>query len=98
MRSDVVRRSWGYAAIGGALALLILVGAACCLDHDSPDPGDMDHHVMSMGLCSVIVISLPGLGLGALVLVGLISTLRRETLLAVPLTVPKPPPRLVRSS
>lgn len=98
MRSGAVRRSWGYAAIGGALALLILIGAACCLDHESRDPGDIDHHVMSMGLCSVIVISLPGLGLGALLLVGLIPTLRRETLLAVPLTVPKPPPRLVRSS
>ena len=97
MQRETLRRSWGYAAMG-TLALLIVVGSVCCLDHDSPDPGDMDHQVVSMGLCSAIAISLPGLWPGALMLLGLIPSRRRETFAAIPLSVPKPPPRFAFSS
>ena len=97
MRRDTLRRSWGYAGMG-VLALLILAGGVCCLDHDSADPGDMDHHVVSMGLCSAMVVSPSGLWSGALLLLGLIPSLRREAFAAVPLSVPKPPPRLARFS
>jgi hypothetical protein len=98
MRRDTLTRSWAYAAMG-TLALLILVGGMCCLDHDGAAAGDMDHHAVSMGLCSAMVISPSGLWSGAmLLLLGLIPNLRREAFAVIPLSVPKPPPRLARSS
>ena len=97
MRHDLLRRSWGYAAMG-ALALLILAGGMCCLDHDGADPGDMDHHAVSMGLCSAMVTSPSGLWSAAPLLLGLIPSFRRVAFAVIPLAVPKPPPRLVSSS
>lgn len=97
MQRQTLRRSWGYALMS-TFALLILAGSVCCLDHDSPDLGDMDHQAVSMGLCSAIAISLSALWPGALMLLGLIPSRRRETFAAIPLSVPKPPPRLAFSS
>lgn len=97
MRRDTLSRSWGYAAMG-TLALLIVAGSVCCLDHDGADPGDVNHQVVAMGLCSAIAISLPGLSPGVLLLLGLVPSRHRETFAAVALSVPKPPPRLVHSS
>jgi hypothetical protein len=92
MWQDTLRRSWGYAAMG-TLALLILAGGMCCLDHDGADPSDMDHHVVSMGLCSAIVVSTSGMPVGALSLLGLTASPGRNAFAAVALSVPEPPPR-----
>ena len=97
MRRDALGRSWACAT-AGALALLILTGSVCCLEHDGPDPTDMDHHVVPMGFCAAIVVSPPGLPLGGLPLLGMLRNRQRDAFAQVSLSVPKPPPRLARSS
>jgi hypothetical protein len=90
---DALERRWVGITIG-VLTLLIVAAGLCCLDQDG-----MDHHAAPMGLCSVaVMISGASLAVVTLLLLGLTPTPGREVFAAVPLAVPKPPPRPIRPS
>jgi len=86
----LLKREWGGAAIA-ALALLVLCAGLCAFDHDQD--GD-DDHLMLQDLC-LLALLVPAVTLlaGRLDPGGLVLGLRRPALLAVPLAVPRPPPR-----
>lgn len=92
-QGDVLKSGWRRAAIA-ALALLILAAGFCCLDQDQ---SGMDDHSMLMGLC-FLMLAVPAV---IPLLIGPPSrgfapSLLRPTFAAVPLAVPKPPPRRFR--
>jgi len=81
---------WGGAAIG-AIALLFLAAAFCCVDQDG-----VDHHRASMDFCSMAMLVLAlSSSVVALVSLGLAPTLGRPSFATILLPVPKPPPRPV---
>ena len=84
---------WGRAAIA-ALAVLILAAGFCCLGQDR---AGMDDHGILMDLCFLLLL-VPAviLPLAGLVPRGFAVALARPAFAAVPLAVPKPPPRRIR--
>jgi hypothetical protein len=82
---------WNRAAIG-ALALLILGAGLCCVGQNS-----MDDHAILQDLCPLVLL-VPAviLPLTGLLAGGVAVSLRRPAFAAVPLSVPKPPPRRSR--
>jgi hypothetical protein len=90
---DLWKGRWAGAAIV-ALALLILAAGLCCLDQDQ---SGMDDHGTLMDLCFLMLL-VPAiiLPLAGLVPRGLAVSLARPAFAAVPLAVPKPPPRRIR--
>ena len=90
---DLLKGWWGGAAIA-ALALVILAAGLCCLDLDQ---NGMDDHAMAMDLCFLLLV-VPAV---ILLLVGVLSPgltvdLGPPAFAAVPIAVPKPPPRSFR--
>jgi hypothetical protein len=74
-----------------ALALLILTAGLCCLDQDQ---GGMDDQSMLMDLCFLMLAVPPVIPLLAGPLSrGFVVNILRPAFAAVPLAVPKPPPR-----
>jgi len=75
-----------------ALVLLMLGAGLCCLGQDG-----MDDDAMPQDLC-VLVLLIPAviLPLAGLLPHGLAASLGRPVFAAVPLAVPKPPPRRIR--
>jgi hypothetical protein len=92
-RQRALKGWWAGAAIG-AIALLFLAPAFCCVDQDS-----MDHHRAFMDFCSIaiLVLALTSTAV-ALVFLGLAPTLGRPSFATILLPVPKPPPRRIRFS
>ena len=88
----LLKGSWGRVAIA-TLALLILAAGLCCPDQDQ---GGMGDHGILMGLC-LLVLLVPAviLPLAGLVPRGFEVSLARPVFAAVPLAVPKPPPRRI---
>jgi len=90
---DLLKGWWGRAAIA-ALALLILAAGLCCVEQGQ---GGMDDHAMLLDFCLLLVvvaaIILPLAGLAPR---GAALSLPRPAFAAVPLAVPKPPPRRIR--
>ena len=89
---DLLKGRWGRAAVA-ALALVILAGGLCCLGQD---PTGMDDQDMLMGLCVFLVV-LPAmiLLLAGLLPRGLAVNFGLPLFAAVPIAVPKPPPRSI---
>jgi hypothetical protein len=87
---DLLKGWWGAAAIA-ALALLMLAAGLCCLDQDQ---NGMDNHAMLMDLC-VLLLVIPATTqfLTGLLPRGLAVNFGLPAFAAVPLAVPKPPPR-----
>ena len=83
---------WCKRAAIVALVLLMLGGGLCCLSQDG-----MDDDAMPQGLC-VLVLLIPAviLPLAGFLPLGLAASLGRPAFAAVPLAVPKPPPRRFR--
>jgi len=90
---DLLKGWWGRAAIA-ALAVIILAAGFCCLDQGQ---GGMGDQAMLMDLCLFMVL-VPAviLPLAGLVPRGVAVSLARPAFAAVPLAVPKPPPRRIR--
>jgi len=90
---DLLKGWWGWAAIA-ALALVILAAGLCCIEQGQ---GGMDDHGMLMELCLLMVL-VPAviLPLAGLVPRGVAASIARPAFAAVPLAVPKPPPRRIR--
>jgi hypothetical protein len=90
---DLLKRWWGGAAVA-ALALLILTAGFCCLDLGQ---SGMDDQGALMDLCLLLLL-VPAviLPLAGLVPRGYDVSLARPAFAAVPLAVPKPPPRRIR--
>ena len=84
----LLKREWGRAAIA-ALALLVLAAGLCAFDQDGEDG-----HLMFHDLC-LLALLVPAVTLLAVRLKsgGLVLGLGRLVLVAVPLSVPQPPPR-----
>jgi hypothetical protein len=90
---DLLKGGWGRGAIA-TLALLILAAGLCCLDLDQ---SGMDDNGILMDLCFLLL-------LGPTVILPLLGFVPRESAVAfagpafaaVPLAVPKPPPRRIR--
>ena len=84
----LLKREWGRAAIA-ALALLVLAAGLCAFDQDGEDG-----HLMFHDLC-LLALLVPAVTLLAVRLNpgGLVLGLGRPVLVAVPLSVPQPPPR-----
>jgi hypothetical protein len=90
---DLLKARWGPAAIA-ALTLLVLAAGLCCLDEGQ---SGMDDHSMLMGLC-FLMLAVPA---AIPLLIGPLSrgfalNLLRPAFAAIPLAVPKPPPRRFR--
>jgi hypothetical protein len=90
---DLLKGRWGRGAIA-ALALLILAAGFCCLDQDQ---SGMDDHGTLMDLCFLLLL-VPAV---ILLLSGFVPrefavALAGPAFAAVPLAVPKPPPRRIR--
>jgi hypothetical protein len=76
------------------LALIILAAGLCCLDQGQ---GGMDDHGILMDLCFLMLLaSAVILPLAGLVPRGYAVSFARPAFAAVPLAVPKPPPRRIR--
>jgi hypothetical protein len=90
---DLLNGWWGRAAVA-ALALIILAAGLCCLGQDQ---NGMDDHDMLMGLCVFLVV-VPAmiLLLAGLLPRGLAVNFGLPIFAAVPIAVPKPPPRSFR--
>jgi hypothetical protein len=90
---DLVKGRWGRAAVAG-LALVILAAGFCCLDEAQ---NGMNDHAMFMGLCFLLVV-VPAviLLLAGLLSRGLAVHFGLPAFAAVPIAVPKPPPRSFR--
>jgi len=75
-----------------ALVLLILGAGLCCVGQDG-----MGDHAMPQELCAVVLL-VPAviLSLAGLLPHGLAASLGRPAFAAVPLSIPKPPPRRSR--
>jgi hypothetical protein len=90
---DLLKRRWGGTAIA-ALALLILAAGFCCLDQGQ---SGMDDHSMLMDLCFLMLVAPAMIPLLAgSVSRGFAVNLLLPAFTAVPLAVPKPPPRRIR--
>jgi len=78
-----------------ALVLLILGAGLCCVGQNGMD--GMDGHAMPQDLCPLVLL-VPAviLPLAGLLPRGLAASLGRPAFAAVPLAVPKPPPRRSR--
>jgi len=90
---DRLKGWWGRVAIT-ALALLILAAGLCCIEQGQ---SGMDDHGILMYLCFLLLL-VPAI---ILPLVGLVPrgnavSFARPDFAAVPLAVPKPPPRRIR--
>jgi hypothetical protein len=90
---DFLEGGWGWAATA-ALVLLILAAGLCCLDQAQSGMGD---HGNLMDLCFLLLL-VPAV---VLPLAGFVPrefavALAGPDLAAVPLAVPKPPPRRIR--
>jgi len=84
-------KGWRRGAAVTALTVIILGAGLCYFDQDE---GGMDDHAILQDLCFLaLMVSSPVI----LLLVGLLHTLARDprvpVFAAVPLPVPKPPPR-----
>ena len=90
---DLLKGWWGRAAIA-ALALVIMAAGLCCLDQGL---NGMDDPAMPMDLCFLLLV-VPAviLLLAGLLPRGLAVTLGLPAFAAVPIAVPKPPPRSLR--
>jgi hypothetical protein len=90
---DLLKSSWGRAAVA-ALAVVILAAGLCCL---SQGQGGMDDDGILMNLCFLMLL-VPAIILPLVGLVprGFAVSLARPAFAAVPLAVPKPPPRRIR--
>ena len=88
---DLFGPRWNRAAIV-ALALLMLGAGLCCVGQDG-----MGDQAMPQDLCALVLL-LPAviLPLAGLLLHGPAASLGRPAFAAVPLAVPKPPPRRSR--
>jgi hypothetical protein len=92
---DYLTRWWGRAAIAAfvllAFVLLILAAGLCCLDQGQ---SAMDDHSMLMGFCFLMLV-VPAVIplLAGPPSRGFAVNLLRPAFAAVPLSVPKPPPR-----
>jgi hypothetical protein len=90
---DLFKGRWGRAAIA-ALSLLILAAGLCCLDQAQ---SGMDDHGALADLCFLLLL-IPA------VILPLVGFVPREfavafagpAFAAIPLAVPKPPPRRIR--
>lgn len=90
---DRLKGWWGRAALA-ALALVILAAGFCCLVQIQMG---MDAHRVVMDLCLLmLLIPVVILLLAGLVPRGYAVSLARPAFAAVPLAVPKPPPRRIR--
>ena len=90
---DLLKGWWGRAAIA-ALALVILAAGFCCLDQDQ---NGMDDPAMPMDLCFLLfVVPAVILLLARLLPRGLAVNLGLPAFAAIPIAVPKPPPRSFR--
>jgi hypothetical protein len=90
---DLVKGRWGRAAIT-ALALLLFAAAFCCLEQAQ---SGMDEHGSVMDLCLLLLLT-PAviLPLAGFVAREFVVALAGPAFAAVPVAVPKPPPRRVR--
>ena len=90
---DLLKGWWGRAAIA-ALALVILAAGFSCLDQDQ---NGMGNHAMPMDLCFLLLV-FPAviLLLAGLLPRGFAVSLGQPAFAAVPIAVPKPPPRSFR--
>ena len=84
----LLKRGWGWAAIA-ALTLLVLAAGLCAFEQD----GEGDH-LVPQDIC-VLALLVPAVTLlvASLHPGGLILSLGYPALLAIPLSVPQPPPR-----
>ena len=84
--------AWGNRAAIVALVLLMLGAGLCCIGQDG-----MGDHAMPQDLCLLILL-VPAvvLLLAGFLPHGLAASLGRPAFEAVPLSVPKPPPRRIR--
>lgn len=88
---DLLGPWWNRTAIVG-LVLLILGTGMCCFGQDG-----MGDHAMPQDLCPlVLLVPAVMLPLAGLLPHGLAASLGRPAFAAVPLSVPKPPPRRSR--
>jgi hypothetical protein len=90
---DLLKGRWGRGAIA-ALALLILAAGFCCLDQDQ---SGMNDHGSLIDLCLLLLLLAPAV---ILLLVGFVPrefavAFAGPAFAAVPLAVPKPPPRRI---
>ena len=92
-RDLLLKGRWGGAAIA-ALVLVILAAGLCCLDQDQHG---MDARAMPMDLCFLLLV-VPAVIplLVGLLPRGLAADFRLPAFAAVPMAVPKPPPRSFR--
>ena len=90
---DLLEGWWGRAAIA-ALALVILAAGFCCL---AQDQNGMDDHAMPMALCFLLLV-IPAviLMVAGFLPRGPVATPGLPAFAAVPIAVPKPPPRSLR--
>lgn len=89
-------RGWQGRAVITALTLIILAAGLCCFDQDQ---NGMDDHAMLQDLC-FLALQMPSviLLLVGLFRAGLAPDLGGPIFAAVPLPVPKPPPRRAPST
>ena len=91
MRHRELLEGWSGRAAIAALALIILAAGLCCLGQEQ---NGMDDHAMPMGLCFLLLV-VPAVMLlvAGLLPRGLAVHLGQPAFAAVPIAVPKPPPR-----